>query len=707
MNLPFPIPLQVLYAGLGGAVLALIVATISNRWSLKVFFLLALRLAIGWHFLFEGLHKVHSHYVGASETNRPFSSEIYFVAGEGPLAREMRGRIGIDPEKELQAKLTPQNADKLTALSAGARVNRRPNGEPHEPFPDFLAARRKELSDAVRQDIATDPAKAAEFARKAARDYAERQVSDLAAFSQMAPPEVRTDWNAFVKAFGEKYKLTPEEQQKLDGNLSEPEREQLIAGFQAAETPDVKERKELIDKAGAGDVTLTAMAAYGRWAVGAEARPSKLKFVSTGDAWLTAPQRLEYLGHRKAEVADLEKHAGAKLGVGYGHDMNRVRDVKAVVTAARAALLTDADEMLKDLKKVAVAETFGKRFTKKTPGPRTTFGGLDPDPDAPPPTPEQLKKAEELWTAKLDAIAALPVAGEPTFGGLPPDIKDVWGRYLAEFKAAYPMDDEATRAADEVYGLMTARLANWYHGVDEFSGKPPTWVEDRITPLDQGFVAVLKQYEAAKKKAAESPKAAEFESDPDAGWFADAGRRAAWQAEARRAKDRAAQAATAPLAARDLAYAGLERKYADLKAALTGAIPSEMVAGPVAEKPAKSQFLESLDWRTRWGITAIGIMLLAGLFTRIACLAGVAFLVMTYLTHPPFPWLPLPPGTEGNPLFVNKNVIEALALLVIMVHPTGRWLGIDAVIHRVFFRNSKEYVVPADEQPPVPTARKK
>ena len=28
---------------------------------------------------------------------------------------------------------------------------------------------------------------------------------------------------------------------------------------------------------------------------------------------------------------------------------------------------------------------------------------------------------------------------------------------------------------------------------------------------------------------------------------------------------------------------------------------------------------------------------------------------MTYLTHPPFPWLPLPPNTEGNPLFINKN----------------------------------------------------
>src|SRR3954454_11558174 len=116
-----PIPIQVLYAGLGGTVLALIVATATNRWALKVFFLLALRLAIGWHFLFEGLHKVHSHYVGPSETNRPFTSEVYFTAGEGPLAKAMREKIG-DPEKQIEAKLTPQNADKLTALPPDARV---------------------------------------------------------------------------------------------------------------------------------------------------------------------------------------------------------------------------------------------------------------------------------------------------------------------------------------------------------------------------------------------------------------------------------------------------------------------------------------------------------------------------------------------------------------------------------------------------------
>ena len=58
----------------------------------------------------------------------------------------------------------------------------------------------------------------------------------------------------------------------------------------------------------------------------------------------------------------------------------------------------------------------------------------------------------------------------------------------------------------------------------------------------------------------------------------------------------------------------------------------------------------------------------------------------TYLSHPTVPWLPLPPMTEGNPLFVNKNIIEMLALIAIAAHPTGRWLGIDALICRLFCR---------------------
>src|SRR5262249_43483503 len=117
-----PIPIGVLYAGLAGTLLALIVATIQNHWSPKVFFLLALRLAIGWHFLFEGLHKIHSTYVGPTETNRPFTSEPYFAAAEGPLGPRMRKQAG-DIDKQLADRLTPQNVpENFAALAPNVKL---------------------------------------------------------------------------------------------------------------------------------------------------------------------------------------------------------------------------------------------------------------------------------------------------------------------------------------------------------------------------------------------------------------------------------------------------------------------------------------------------------------------------------------------------------------------------------------------------------
>ena len=108
-------------------------------------------------------------------------------------------------------------------------------------------------------------------------------------------------------------------------------------------------------------------------------------------------------------------------------------------------------------------------------------------------------------------------------------------------------------------------------------------------------------------------------------------------------------------------------------------------AGIEVKDEPKEKPIRRIDWLTRWGITIIGAGLLMGLFTRVWCIAGAGFLVMTYLSHPTVPWLPLPPGTEGNPLFINKNLIEALALLALAAHPTGRWLGLDALVHRLVY----------------------
>jgi uncharacterized membrane protein YphA (DoxX/SURF4 family) len=88
-----------------------------------------------------------------------------------------------------------------------------------------------------------------------------------------------------------------------------------------------------------------------------------------------------------------------------------------------------------------------------------------------------------------------------------------------------------------------------------------------------------------------------------------------------------------------------------------------------------------IDRITRYGLTAIGGCLLLGLFTRTACVGGAAFLLLLYLAMPPFPWLPEPARIEGHYAFINKNLIEMLALLTLATTASGRWAGLDALLH--------------------------
>jgi uncharacterized membrane protein YphA (DoxX/SURF4 family) len=99
-------------------------------------------------------------------------------------------------------------------------------------------------------------------------------------------------------------------------------------------------------------------------------------------------------------------------------------------------------------------------------------------------------------------------------------------------------------------------------------------------------------------------------------------------------------------------------------------------------KPSK--LIDTIDMVTMWTLTIAGACLLLGFFSRTGALVAMVFLVLTYLTYPAFPWLPMPPATEGNPLFVNKNVVEFAALFVLLTVPTGRWFGIDALIYYFF-----------------------
>jgi len=96
---------------------------------------------------------------------------------------------------------------------------------------------------------------------------------------------------------------------------------------------------------------------------------------------------------------------------------------------------------------------------------------------------------------------------------------------------------------------------------------------------------------------------------------------------------------------------------------------------------ADASWLPWVDLFVAWGLLLIGLGLMLGLFTQIACAGALALLALFYLS-----WLPTrgvyEPGTEGNYLLVNKNLVEAAAVFVVLVFRTGRIAGLDLVLAR-------------------------
>lgn len=69
---------------------------------LACFFLVALRMVIGWHFFIEGAFKVNSHRIGKTSTNTPWTSEGFFREGYGPAAKWTRELLQIDEAHNLE-----------------------------------------------------------------------------------------------------------------------------------------------------------------------------------------------------------------------------------------------------------------------------------------------------------------------------------------------------------------------------------------------------------------------------------------------------------------------------------------------------------------------------------------------------------------------------------------------------------------------------
>jgi len=124
----------------------------------------------------------------------------------------------------------------------------------------------------------------------------------------------------------------------------------------------------------------------------------------------------------------------------------------------------------------------------------------------------------------------------------------------------------------------------------------------------------------------------------------------------------------------------------DLKEEARQLLTYEQIArGPV---PAERTKIAEVNQLTVWALLILGGCLMTGFATRLAAIAGAGMLISFYLVWPPWPNVPETPGPEHS-LYVNKNSIEAVALLAIAMLPTGRWFGVDALLGALLWRKNK------------------
>jgi uncharacterized membrane protein YphA (DoxX/SURF4 family) len=300
-----------MYAGLAGTVLALIVATGQNRWSPRVFFLLALRLSIGWHFLFEGLHKVHTVNHGPSETVRVFSSEPYFKVAPGPLGEQMRKQFS-DPSAVFADRVRPTREISPTAFDA------LPIEQQAEACPKSVADRL----DAVPTDLVVKAIKAEVAADKKAIDAAKKKGEE--------------DAKAEIKQFSLGKK-------QADAELD-------VVAKKAAKAHAAADKLAAAAEADAPKRVLGAKAAYAAWVYGAERRDVTLKFI-TGAAPQSAPERLAHIDRLRGMLRDEQAKTDADLGQGNGIESKRIAELQTEIITAEAALAKDADDYVADLRK--------------------------------------------------------------------------------------------------------------------------------------------------------------------------------------------------------------------------------------------------------------------------------------------------------------------------------------------------------------------
>ncbi len=97
---------------------------------------------------------------------------------------------------------------------------------------------------------------------------------------------------------------------------------------------------------------------------------------------------------------------------------------------------------------------------------------------------------------------------------------------------------------------------------------------------------------------------------------------------------------------------------------------------------ASPTMLAIVNYLNIYGLILIGLGLILGCLTRLASISGALLLLLYYVANPPFMASGLGMPTEGHYLIIDKTLIEAVALIILTIIPTGKFLGLDAFLFR-------------------------
>lgn len=91
---------------------------------------------------------------------------------------------------------------------------------------------------------------------------------------------------------------------------------------------------------------------------------------------------------------------------------------------------------------------------------------------------------------------------------------------------------------------------------------------------------------------------------------------------------------------------------------------------------ASDSMISTIDTLNIAALLLVGVGLILGFKTQAASLIGIGLLLMYYFAHPPFPGYEQGIA-EGSYWIINKNLIEAAALVVIFLFPTSISFGME------------------------------